>query len=246
MMGLDRWTPAAIFAWRLPSGGFAVVSAGGPPRLQCGAPLSPADCCWHARHTPSIQTNGSPNTCTPPGEHRMDPRRPPCLRSHMLGRVPLVFVPSRDLPLRWNSLPSPACILAKLDANDRTHAAMIGLKRGIIELQLPRGGSPPRVATTRKSHDLDPIGGFDPHAQGTLVGYGHECDAFIRRSRAVGRVQGCCSCAWSSARSSWSMPARSCGATRRYEPHSFPHPWRVRGFFSSRGSGRLWRERPLP
>jgi DNA-binding NarL/FixJ family response regulator len=26
-------------------------------------------------------------------------------------------------------------ILAKLEANDRTHAAMIGLKRGIIELQ---------------------------------------------------------------------------------------------------------------
>ncbi len=26
------------------------------------------------------------------------------------------------------------CILSKLDANDRTHAAMIGLKRGIIEL----------------------------------------------------------------------------------------------------------------
>jgi DNA-binding NarL/FixJ family response regulator len=26
------------------------------------------------------------------------------------------------------------CILSKLGANDRTHAAMIGLKRGIIEL----------------------------------------------------------------------------------------------------------------
>jgi DNA-binding NarL/FixJ family response regulator len=29
-------------------------------------------------------------------------------------------------------------ILAKLGANDRTHAAMIGLKRGIIEFQLPK------------------------------------------------------------------------------------------------------------
>ena len=38
--------------------------------------------------------------------------------------------PSRRTPSRGES----KSILAKLDANDRTHAAIIGLKRGIIEL----------------------------------------------------------------------------------------------------------------
>ena len=52
-------------------------------------------------------------------------------------------------------------ILAKLDANDRTHAAIIGLKRGIIE-SLASSSCPPRTPSppTLKSHTRRPVGCF--------------------------------------------------------------------------------------
>ena len=56
-------------------------------------------------------------------------------------------------------------ILAKLDANDRTHAAIIGLKRGIIELvdASAAHASPP----TLKSHSRGPVGGCTRRAATT-------------------------------------------------------------------------------
>ena len=50
-------------------------------------------------------------------------------------------------------------ILSKLGANDRTHAAMIGLKRGIIELQLSRAVSSSSPLTNLKRVTLPTLFG---------------------------------------------------------------------------------------
>ena len=54
-------------------------------------------------------------------------------------------------------------ILAKLDANDRTHAAIIGLKRGIIDLSSVEQRAGPAAylsPQTLKSHSYDPVWGW--------------------------------------------------------------------------------------
>ena len=84
-------------------------------------------------------------------------------------------------------------ILAKLDANDRTHAAIIGRQAGNHRAlaqhlpALPRYRSPP----TLKSHTGRPAGGSH-RAATTNNRSGTCCDGFTPHSPAVGPASVCC------------------------------------------------------
>jgi hypothetical protein len=85
-------------------------------------------------------------------------------------------------------------ILSKLGAKDRTHAAMIGLKRGIIQFQA--GVMPPRptrpLGPNRNGHAPSLFRGFPRRrAVRRLM----ECEDFSRRSPMVPPAAGFCSCA---------------------------------------------------
>ena len=86
-------------------------------------------------------------------------------------------------PIRMQPMGQVRHILSKLDANDRTYAAMIGLKRGIIEF------------SSLKIVFGAPLWGFRLALGNSMLNL--SCDDFSPHSLTAGPAPVFYSCAWS-------------------------------------------------